>query len=97
MNILEVSNIRKEFGTLVAVDDVNLSLEKGQVVGLIGPNGAGKTTFLKILATILAPTDGEVKVLGHNLKNDYLNIRKCIGFMPDFFNLYNDLTLEECL
>lgn len=97
MKILEVSNIRKEFGTLVAVNDVNLTLEKGQVVGLIGPNGAGKTTLLRILATILAPTDGDVRVLGHDLKKDYLDIRKCIGFMPDFFNLYNDLTLQECL
>ncbi|MBW8034640.1 MAG: ABC transporter ATP-binding protein [Planctomycetes bacterium] len=97
MKILEVSNIRKEYGTLVAVNDVNLTLEKGQVVGLIGPNGAGKTTLLRILATILSPTDGDVRVLGHDLKKDYLEIRKCIGFMPDFFNLYNDLTLQECL
>lgn len=52
---------------------------------------------MRILATILAPTDGDVNVLGNNLKKDYLDIRKCIGFMPDFFNLYNDLTLEECL
>ncbi len=97
MNILEVVNARKEFGSLVAVNDVNLCLEKGQVVGLIGPNGAGKTTLLRILATVLPPTDGNVRVLGYDLKNEYLDIRKCIGFMPDFFNLYDDLTLEECL
>lgn len=97
MGILDICNVRKEFGTLVAVKDVNLSLEKGQVVGLIGPNGAGKTTLLRILATLLTPTGGDISILGYDLKTDYLEIRKRIGFMPDFFNLYNDLTLAECL
>jgi energy-coupling factor transporter ATP-binding protein EcfA2 len=58
MKILEASNIRKEFGTLVAVNDISLSLEKGQVMGLIGPNEAGKTTLLRILGTLLRPTSG---------------------------------------
>jgi len=97
MKILEVNNIRKEFGTLVAVNDVNLSLEKGQVIGLIGPNGAGKTTLLRILATLLLPTDGNAQLLGFDLSKDYLDIRKHIGYLPDFFNLYNDLTVRECL
>lgn len=97
MKILEVDRIRKEYGTLVAVNDVSFTIEQGQVLGLIGPNGAGKTTLLRILGTILNPTDGEVNLLGHNLKKDYLEIRKRIGFLPDFFNLYNDLTLVECL
>lgn len=97
MKILEVNNIRKEFGTLVAVNDLNFCLEKGQVLGLIGPNGAGKTTLLRILATLLRPTDGSAQVLGNDLATDYLEIRKRVGFLPDFFNLYNDLTLQECL
>jgi len=97
MKILEANKIRKEFGTLVAVNDVDLSLEKGQVVGLIGPNGAGKTTLLRILATLLRPTDGNARILGYDLAKNYLDIRKHIGFLPDFFNLYNDLTLRECL
>lgn len=97
MKILEVNNIRKEFGTLVAVNNVNFSVEQGQVVGLIGPNGAGKTTLLRILGTLLSPTDGNAQVLGHDLAKDYLEIREDIGFLPDFFNLYNDLTLRECL
>lgn len=97
MSVLEIDNIRKEFGTLVAVNDVNFSVERGQVVGLIGPNGAGKTTLLRILATVLRPTSGSVRLLGHDLAKDYLKIRKDIGFLPDFFNLYNDLTLQECL
>ena len=97
MKILEINNIRKEFGSLVAVNDINLSVEPGQVVGLIGPNGAGKTTLLRMLATILPPTDGNARLLGYDLKKDYLSIRSRIGYLPDFFNLYNDLTLQECL
>lgn len=97
MEILEVNSIRKEFGTVVAVNDVSLSVDRGQVWGLIGPNGAGKTTLLRILATVLRPTSGSVRLLGYDLAKEYLAIRKHIGFLPDFFNLYNDLTLRECL
>jgi ABC-2 type transport system ATP-binding protein len=97
MRVLEVDHLRKEFGTLTAVCDVSLSVESGQVLGLIGPNGAGKTTLLRMLATLLRPTRGSGRVLGRNLTKDYLPIRKHIGFLPDFFNLYGDLTLRECL
>ncbi|MHC4702790.1 MAG: ABC transporter ATP-binding protein, partial [Planctomycetota bacterium] len=97
MEILEVDNIRKEFGTVVAVNDVSLSVGQGEVLGLIGPNGAGKTTLLRILATVLRPTSGSVQLLGCDSARQYLEIRKHIGFLPDFFNLYNDLTLRECL
>jgi ABC-2 type transport system ATP-binding protein len=97
MEILDINKVRKEFGTVVAVKDISLSVEKGQVWGLIGPNGAGKTTLLRILATILRPTSGSVKLLGYDSARQYLLIRRHIGFLPDFFNLYNDLTLRECL
>lgn len=97
MEILEVDNLRKEFGTLVAVNNISLSVEKGQVWGLIGPNGAGKTTLLRMLATVLRPTSGSVQLLGFDLAKEYLKIRRHIGYLPDFFNLYNDLTLRECL
>ena len=97
MSILEINNLRKEFGTVVAVNNAGLSVDKGQVLGLIGPNGAGKTTLLRILATMLSPTSGNVRLLDYDLAKEYLQIRKYIGFMPDFFNLYNDLKLHECL
>jgi len=96
MAVLETNKIRKEFGTLVAVNDLDVSIEKGQVWGLIGPNGAGKTTLLRMLATLLRPTSGTASLFGHNLTTNYLRIRKHIGFMPDFFNLYSDLRLWEC-
>ncbi len=97
MTVLEVKSIRKEFGPLLAVNDVSLSIEKGHVLGLIGPNGAGKTTLLRMLGTLLRPTAGRACVLGYDLATDYLDIRKHVGFLPDFFNLYSDLTLRECL
>ena len=97
MEIVEIKNVRKEYGTVVAVNDVNLSVEKGQVLGLIGPNGAGKTTLLRILATVLRPTSGSIRLLEYDSAKQYLDIRKHVGYLPDFFSLYNDLTLRECL
>ncbi len=97
MKILEVEKLRKEYGALVAVKDVSFAVEEGHVVGLIGPNGAGKTTLLRMLATVLEPTDGRVSLLGLDLARDYLRIRERIGFLPDFFSLYNDLTARETL
>lgn len=97
MNIIDVTGLRKEYGTLVAVKDIDFKVEPGQVLGLIGPNGAGKTTLLRILATLLRPTRGEVRIFDLDLDKDYLGIRHQIGYLPDFFNLYNDLTLAECL
>jgi ABC-2 type transport system ATP-binding protein len=97
MNIVEVNHLRKEYGTLVAVKNMNFAVEQGQVLGLIGPNGAGKTTILRMLATVLEPTDGEIRVLGCDALKEYLTVRQAIGYMPDFFNLYDDLTITECL
>lgn len=97
MEVLQTKLLRKEFGSLVAVRDVNFSMEQGQVMGLIGPNGAGKTTLLKMLASILPPTDGTADLFGYDLIRQPLDIRKRIGYLPDFFNLYSDLTLHECL
>jgi ABC-2 type transport system ATP-binding protein len=97
VSILELHKLRKEFSTLVAVNDVSFAVEPGQVVGLIGPNGAGKTTLLRMLATLLPPTDGSGSICGHDLRKEVLEIRRRIGYLPDFFNLYPDLTMRECL
>jgi ABC-2 type transport system ATP-binding protein len=97
MQVLEAGSLRKEFGTLVAVNNVSFAVEQGQVLGLIGPNGAGKTTLLRMLATILQPTSGSIRIMGYDSGREYLQIRKRIGYLPDFFNLYNDLTIRECL
>lgn len=97
VSIIETVKLRKEFGTLVAVNDITFNLRQGQVLGLIGPNGAGKTTLIRMLCTLLPPTSGTVKISGLDIKRDYLKARKTIGYMPDFFNLYSDLTITECL
>ena len=97
MSIINAAGIRKEYGTLVALDDIDFQIERGQVVGLVGPNGAGKTTLLKILATLLRPSRGTVKVFDFDMDKDYLDIRNRMGYLPDFFSLYDDLTLKECL
>ena len=97
MQVIEVTGLSKEYGTLVAVNNVSFNVAKGQIVGLIGPNGAGKTTLLRMLATVLRPTAGSIKILGCDSSTEYLRIRKTIGYLPDFFNLYNSLTLHECL
>ncbi|MFA5204779.1 MAG: ABC transporter ATP-binding protein [Lentisphaeria bacterium] len=95
--VLEVCGLRKAFGSLVAINDVSFSVRRGEVVGLIGPNGAGKTTLLRMLATLLRPTSGRAAILGNELGWGNLAIRRAVGYLPDFFNLYTDLTLRECL
>lgn len=95
--IMQINRLRKEFSSLVAVNDIQYEVEPGQVVGLIGPNGAGKTTLLRMLATVLPPTDGTATIFGFDLRKNPLDVRKKIGYLPDFFNLYPDLTLAECL
>jgi ABC-2 type transport system ATP-binding protein len=97
MQIVNTEKLTKEFGELVAVNELGFSVEKGQVLGLIGPNGAGKTTLLKMLSSIVRPTRGTIEVMGQSLAEEYLSIRKKIGYLPDFFNLYSDLKIEECL
>ena len=95
--LIETRQLRREYGTLVAVAAADLCIRGGQVVGLIGPNGAGKTTLLRMLATLLTPTDGDVFIAGLDARTESLAIRQRLGFLPDFFNLYNDLTLLETL
>ncbi len=97
MQTIQIEKLRKEFGNLVAINDLSLNIHAGEIVGLIGPNGAGKTTLLRMLATLISPTDGSATLLGLDLRNDYLAIRRHVGYLPDFFNLYLDLTLRECL
>jgi ABC-2 type transport system ATP-binding protein len=97
MAVVSAKQLRKEYGNLVAVEGVDLEIEAGQVVGLIGPNGAGKTTLLKMLATLLPPSAGELRIHGFDARSDYESVRKHLGYMPDFFNLYDGLSLDECV
>ena len=94
---IELLQLTKRFKERSAVDHLDLSVEQGEIFGFVGPNGAGKTTTLRMIACLLAPTSGEIKVLGHSAAQDPDAVRSAIGYMPDFFGVYNDLSVEEYL
>ncbi len=95
--IVQLQQLRKEYYELVAVDDVDLAIDSGEIYGLVGPNGAGKTTLLRMVATTLDPTAGRVLFDGVDISKNPLPMRQHMGFMPDFFQLYNDLKVGETL
>lgn len=95
--MIELNAIRKTFGTLIAVDDLTLNLDPGQIFGFIGPNGAGKSTTMKILACLLKADAGTAKVAGMDTRTHGDRIRRIIGYMPDFLGVYHDLTVDEYL
>jgi linearmycin/streptolysin S transport system ATP-binding protein len=95
--MLDINNIRKSFGPLVAVDDVSFSLAGGQLVGLLGPNGAGKTTTVSMIAGLLTPDRGEVLVGGKRLAGDTDPAKRRIGLVPQDLALYDDLTARDNL
>lgn len=97
MSIIETRRLTKRFGRVTAVYDLNLSIPEGAVYGFIGPNGAGKTTTLRLLAGLLSPTSGEIYISGQRLDGGSHQIRRLIGYMPDFFGLYPDLKVWEYL
>jgi ABC-2 type transport system ATP-binding protein len=97
MPMIETVHLRKEYDKTVAVQDLNLELNTGDIFGFIGPNGAGKTTTIKILATLLQPTSGTASIDGIDVTKDPEAIRAIIGYMPDFFGVYDDMRVWEYL
>ncbi|ADO74998.1 ABC transporter ATP-binding protein [Stigmatella aurantiaca] len=97
MSLLEVKGLRRDYGALRAVDDVSFELEAGTILGFIGPNGAGKSTTMRILATLDAPTQGEVLLDGRSLVDAPDQARPLIGYMPDRYGTYDDVTVWEFL
>jgi len=95
--VLEVQHLRKEYRNLTAVKDLSFRLEQGDIFGFIGPNGAGKTTTIKILATLLRPTAGRATIDGMDVVRDPEAVRGIIGYMPDFFGVYDDIKVWEYL
>jgi ABC-2 type transport system ATP-binding protein len=95
--IIHVEALRKEYYEVVAVDDVSLSVAADAIHGLIGPNGAGKTTLLRMLATTLEPTSGRIRFEGEDIWRDPVAIRAKMGFMPDFFQMYDNVKVGELL
>ena len=95
--MIEVLHFTKRYGDFVAVDDLSLTIGKGEIFGFIGPNGAGKSTTIRFLATLLRPTAGEGRIAGHSVVTDPMAVRRAIGFMPDDFGVYDGMKVWEFL
>src|SRR5438132_4350247 len=95
--MIETRDLTKMYGDLYALNRLSLRLERGDVYGFIGPNGAGKTTTMRILATLLNPSWGEATVCGYSIYNGAKEIRRLVGYMPDFFGVYDDMKVIEYL
>lgn len=95
--MLEVQNLRKNYGPFTAVQGVSFQLQPGDIFGFIGSNGAGKTTTIRMISTLLEPTSGTAKLFGVDVVEQPMEIRRMIGYMPDFFGLYDDVKVWEYL
>ena len=95
--MIETKDLTKRYGSLTALNSLTLSIGAGQVFGFIGPNGAGKTTTMKILSCLLQADSGTASVCGLDVRTKGDEIRRCIGYMPDFLGVYDDLTVDEYL
>ena len=95
--IVETRDLTRRYGGTLALNHLNLSIPQGAIYGFIGPNGAGKTTTMRILTTLLAPSDGEAWVAGHSVRREPAAVRRAVGFMPDFFGVYDRMSAQEYL
>jgi len=95
--IIEIKELSKRFGKRLAVDNISFDIESGEIFGLVGPNGAGKTTTMRMLVTLLKPDKGEIFVAGRSIRKFPNEARRVIGFMPDSFGVYGDMTVQEYL
>jgi len=95
--VSETRQLTKRYGDLIAVNHIDLKLSEGDVFGFIGPNGSGKTTTMRMIAALLQPDYGEAYVCGKSIYTNPQEIRRLVGFMPDFFGVYEDMTVVEYL
>src|SRR5262245_54960482 len=95
--MIEVSNLTKFFGPVVAVDHVQFEVDRGEIVGFLGPNGAGKTTTMRILTTYLPATSGIAKIAGHDVMTESMAVRRHLGYLPESVPLYTEMRVEEYL
>jgi ABC-2 type transport system ATP-binding protein len=95
--ILQTNNLTKRYGKLTAVNELSLQVPRGAIYGFVGPNGAGKTTTMRILTTLITPTSGDAFVAGYSVLEHPREVRRSIGYMPDFFGVYDDMKVWEYL
>jgi len=97
VNMIEVKELRRSFGPVVAVDGISFSVEKGQVLGLLGPNGAGKSTAMRMLACFLRPDSGTATILGYDILQNPIEVRRSIGYLAENVPAYNEMTVGSFL
>ena len=95
--MIKVKNFSKRYGDFAAVKDISFKVGPGEILGLVGPNGAGKTTTLRTLCGIIAPTSGSLSVAGHDIVNEPIRAKRCLGYIPDDPRLFDTLTVWEHL
>lgn len=95
MNALEIKSVTKTFDDIIAVNDISLTVDRGEMFALVGPDGSGKTTTIRMLCGIVKPTNGELNVLGFNVQKQKEEVKKKIGYLSQKFSLYGDLTIDE--
>jgi ABC-2 type transport system ATP-binding protein len=95
--IIETRDLVKRYGKLIAVDHLSLQVPRGAIYGFVGPNGAGKTSTMRILTTLMLPSSGQAYVAGHEVTKEARAVRRSIGYMPDFFGVYDDMKVWEYL
>src|SRR5215213_2411285 len=95
--VVEINGLSKKYGAFLALDELTLSVDRGQVLGFIGPNGAGKTTTIKILVGLARPTSGSATVAGVDCVRDSRRAKRLIGYMPDTFGAYPNMRVSEYL
>jgi ABC-2 type transport system ATP-binding protein len=95
--MISVQKLRRTFGSIIAVDDISFSVDKGQVLGFLGPNGAGKSTAMKMLACFLKPDSGTAQVCGHDIIKDPVGVRRCLGYLAENAPAYGEMTVGAFL
>src|SRR5580693_8001393 len=95
MNIISATKLTRKFGALTAVDHIDLEVAEGEIFALVGPDGAGKTTTMRLLCSLMDPTEGSARVGGHDVVKESDQVRDQLGYMAQRFGLYTDLTVDE--
>ena len=95
--MISVDKLCRTFGSIVAVDGISFEVRKGQVLGFLGPNGAGKSTAMKMLACFLEPDSGTASICGYDIRNDPVNVRKCLGYLAENAPAYGEMTVGSFL
>src|SRR5579884_801644 len=93
--VISTRELTRRFGEITAVDSLNLAVHPGEIFGLVGPDGAGKSTALRLICGLLKPTSGEATVAGFNVARQAAAVKECVGYTPQKFSLYADLSIEE--